>query len=160
LGGTASALWRPVNGSLLSAEMALIAMNLLNDRRRRMCVGSCPVEDMQGTMPGLRRDSVHQYVYTTWGAKTEGFRLCQSARTMGSVPENLGRRHESGVPIARANDHHRHECIRVSRLCMLPRRRAQCHAPGCVHAGADATRLRAAPVNPATEDAQRMTPPV
>lgn len=141
-------------------KMALIATNLLRDERGRRRVGRCHVECVQNAMPGLPRVLARHYVYTTLGAGTEGFRLCRSARNMGRVPENLGRRHESGVPTARANDHHRHECIRVSRLCVLPRRRAQCHAPGRVHEGADATRLRAAAVHSATQDAQRMTPAV
>ena len=70
-----------------------------------------------------------------WPCRTDESRVRYNRLTM-----SFRRRHERGVPTARANDHHRHECVRVSGLCVLLRRRDLCDAPGCVYEGTDATR--------------------
>jgi hypothetical protein len=68
------------------------------------------------------------------------------------------KRDESGgVPAAWAYNHHRHERIRVSRLCVLLQRRVQPSAPGRMYAGTDTTRIWPEAATPTTEGEKRMT---
>jgi hypothetical protein len=53
-----------------------------------------------------------------WPCRTDESRVRYNRLTM-----SFRRRHERGVPTARANDHHPHECVRIPGLCVVLRRR-------------------------------------
>lgn len=80
------------------------------------------------------------YVVLTGRTAVSQCRTDESRVRYKRLTVNFRRRHERSLPTARANDHHPHECVRVSGLCVLLRRRDLCDAPGCVYEGTDATR--------------------
>jgi len=59
-----------------------------------------------------------------WPCRTDESRVAYKR-----LSTSFRRRHERCVPIARGNDHRLYECVRVSGLCVLLRRRDLCDAP-------------------------------
>ena len=77
------------------------------------------------------------------GRGPDGFQLCELTSRMYDISNrrtSFRRCHESDLPAARANEHHRDERVRISGLCVLLQGRALCNASGRMYAGAGATR--------------------